>query len=232
MSKPISQFGIKKEFYKNYYLQIFNSEKKFSLSVSDIAYKITHRALEKKIPRINSNQIILEVGAGYGEHFRFVRTNFKKYIMVDKHKPKTLLFENEKVKYFEKDINDCRFRARSFDRIIITCVLHHLDDPFLTLHKIDKWLKPGGTISIFLPCDPGFTVRLSRKLFVNSKAKSLGFVNYNLLNALEHKNHVWGLQILLNEIFNKYEIKTTYYPFILRNNNLNLFSIWQITKKY
>lgn len=231
MSKDLSDSAIVKDFYSNYYLRMFNSEKKTKFNVADIAYKFTHEALEKDVLRDNLDQKILEIGAGNGEHLRFVKQNFREYIMVDKQKPKQLLFKNKKVKFIEKDINDCVFKPNSFDRVIITCVLHHLDNPFSMLTKIKIWLKPGGTVSIFLPCDPGIIVRLSRAFFVNPKAKKLGFYKYHLLNALEHKNHVWGLQIILKEIFHKYNISITYYPFNIPSNNFNLFSIWQITKK-
>lgn len=139
-------------------------------------------------------------------------------------------FKNRRVRYIESDINTCEFKPGYFDRIIITCVLHHLENPYLTLTKVDRWLKPGGTVSIFLPCDPGIAVRLSRSLFVNPKAKRVGFFKYNLVNALEHRNHAWGLTIMLKEIFSKHEVKRRYYPFYFPNNNFNLFSIWQITK--
>jgi len=141
-----------------------------------------------------------------------------------------LRFKNRRVRYIESDINNCEFKPGYFDRVIITCVLHHLENPYLTLTKVDRWLKPGGTVSIFLPCDPGTAVRLSRLLFVNTKSKRLGFFKYNLFNALEHRNHVWGLTIMLKEIFYKHEVKRRYYPFYFPNNNFNLFSIWQITK--
>ena len=227
----ITSKSIQADFYKKYYNKIFCSEDTSNFSFTDIAYKITHIKLEKKIPNKKSESLILEIGAGQGEHLKFVKHSYREYIMVDKYKPDNFRFKNRKVRYIESDIKKCKFPKNNFDRIIITCVLHHLDDPFLVLSKIRDWLKPGGTISIFLPCDPGFAVRLNRFLFVNRKAKKVGFSKYNLLNALEHKNHVWGIEIILFEIYESYKIRRTFYPFLFRSNNLNLFSIWQITKK-
>jgi len=229
MNNNSSSGEIISDFYTKFYKKIFHSKTRFS--VTEIAYRFTHRAIENKVSHLNLRSKILEIGAGNGEHLSFVKNNYKEYIMVDKSKQQVFKLPSNKVKFIQSDISNCNFPANSFDRIIITCVLHHLDNPFQVMSLLDKWLKKGGTISIFLPCDPGVAVRLSRFLFVNPRAKKVGFNKYNFINALEHKNHVWGLQVILNEIFYDYRARRKYYPFLIPNNNINLFSIQHLTKQ-
>ena len=48
------------------------------------------------------------------------------------------------------------FKKNTFDRIIISHVLEHIPNPESFLYEMMNKLKPGGILSISLPCDPGF----------------------------------------------------------------------------
>jgi SAM-dependent methyltransferase len=110
------------------------------------------------------------------------------------------------------------------------CVFHHLDNPEKVMQLINVWLKPGGTFSLFLPLDPSFANRMNRRFIVLPRARKLGFAEYEVVNALEHKNHFWGLKTMLTYFFRDYEIQVEYKPFAKRVALLNLYSIWHLRK--
>lgn len=87
MSELLSDFKVKNSFYQDYYTKLFSLEKN-KFDVLNFAFQFTHKTLEKNHNK--SNQTVLEIGAGYSEHLSFVKPNFKKYIMIDKKKPRTI----------------------------------------------------------------------------------------------------------------------------------------------
>ena len=216
------------DFYENFYTDIYTTS-----GISKLAFESTHRALESfDSATVPSNAIVLEIGAGKGEHFSYVNHNFSKYIMVD-------LFEEPKyhpgkidnrVNWLQSDIINAKISPNSLDRIISTCVFHHLNQPFEVMEKISSMLKPGGIFSLFLPSDPGILTRVNRRLTVKPKANRLGFYKYDLMASFEHRNHYWGLNAMLEEVFCGWNISRSYYPFRIRSANMSLFSIWQIQK--
>lgn len=230
------------DFYKNYYTQLF-CEGGFSA----FSYKLTHKLVEKNYESFISSRkkqeqfilkssdpklCILEVGAGQGEHFEYVKSTFSEYVCLDLFEmPKDWVYQNdERLLWVKGDISKLDFDGKKFDRIIVMCVLHHLKDPFLALKNMQDLLNDDGVLTFFLPSDPGVLNRMNRKIFVSPKAKKLGFSEYALVNAIEHQNHYWGLKSLVNSIFANYTIRKRYYPFNIPSANLSLFSIWNIQK--
>ena len=212
-----------KEFYDKYYDKTFNSG-----GLNGWAYRKTHRDLEKNFMQ-SSIDNILEIGAGNAQHLEFVKQNFLEYTMVDlTETPK--VFGDKRLKWIQGDVENLQFQPNYFDRIISMCVFHHLDNPEKVMKLIDIWLKPGGTFSLFLPLDPSFANRLNRRLFVLPKTQKLGFKEYEIVNAIEHKNHFWALKSMLNYFFRSYEKEITYKPFVKAIPAINLYSIWHLRK--
>lgn len=222
---------IVRDFYENYYASVFSKS-----GLSSKFNSQTHRALESGIHRLGpqsiatSNFSILEIGAGKGEHYGYVKKNFTNYAMLD------LLPQPEgfasfiDASWIQADICQKNLELGEFDRIISMCVFHHLSEPVTAMENIKRSLKQGGVFSLFLPSDPGIMNRIIRKLFVTPNAKRLGFEYYELVNAREHKNHYWGLKKELEYQFKDFDISKKYYPFGIRAGNLSLFSIWQIRR--
>jgi phosphatidylethanolamine/phosphatidyl-N-methylethanolamine N-methyltransferase len=221
---------LNKEFYDNYYSRVFSDK-----GLSSKFNSLTHKAMESKINRpyisehFGSRYSILEIGAGKGEHFNYVKQSFDDYHMLDI-LPKPLGVEFAKTKWIQEDICNPKIDLGQYDRIISMCVFHHLAEPVLAMENIKKSLKVGGIFSLFLPSDPGVLNRVVRKFFVTPTAKKLGFENYELLNAREHRNHYWGLKKELEHQFQEFEISKKYYPFRIPAGNLSLFSIWHFKK--
>jgi len=214
------------DFYANYYERVFNSSGLVSWS-----YRSTHRQMEKGIS-LPAGASILEVGAGTGEHLSYVAPDYGRYVMVDLFGPPVNPFwqGDPRISWVTSDISaDLQFEG-SFDRIISMCVFHHLADPRAAMQNIRRWLKPGGVFTLFLPSDPGMLNRLNRRVFVTPRARRLGFKEYDLVSAREHRNHYWSLRTELLEQFAGDQIQRKYKPFGIPLGNLSTHSFWRITK--
>ena len=211
------------DFYRNYYSLVFSTK-----GLSSYFSALTHKALEREFDKARGGSAILEIGAGKGEHFQFVNQNFGSYTMLDLFPQPTDFSEFQGADWVQADLCDKSLELPQSDRILSMCVFHHIEDPKTAIQNIKRFLKPGGTFSLFLPSDPGMLNRLNRKLFVTPAAKNNGFNEYELVNAREHRNHYWGLKTELEHQFKDYRISRKYYPFGIPAGNLSLFSIWQI----
>jgi phosphatidylethanolamine/phosphatidyl-N-methylethanolamine N-methyltransferase len=219
-------------YYEQYFDQ--NANKGFN----GYLFKFTHKKLEL-IPRMIDGQRrkaslkVLEVGAGAGQHFKFVEKTYAKYVMTDINS--SLLPKNTKasrlqnIEYKIADVQNLPFKQGSFDRVISTCLLHHLNDVEKALSEIKRVTKSGGgLVSIYLSCDPGILNRVLRKLLIIPKAKKLGFNEYEVFIAREHRNHFQSIKVMIEEVFKGHLIQIRYYPFKIRSWNLNTFCIFQI----
>ena len=213
------------DFYENYYSQVFSKN-----GLSSLFNSFTHKALEFTV-KSKKRMEILEIGAGKGEHYKYVKKDFQNYTMLDLYPQPSNFADFPNANWFQADICDPKLELPQYDRILVMCVFHHLSNPEIAMRNIKRFLKPGGTFSLFLPSDPGILNRVNRKLFVTPSARKAGFNEYEIVNAREHKNHYWGLKKELEHQFKEYKISRRYYPFGIPAGNLSLFSIWQIESK-
>jgi phosphatidylethanolamine/phosphatidyl-N-methylethanolamine N-methyltransferase len=217
-------------FYRDYYSATFEAG-----GVSGVSFSLTHKIVERRYQNSEytvKQPSILEVGAGKCEHLGYVKDDFSKYVNLD-------LFQepenfpgrfDERISWIQGDILDASNLTEQYDRVIVMCVLHHVHNPQKAIKNMLSKLKPGGTISIFLPSDPGFMNRLNRKLFIIPRTKRLGFHGYDLVNAREHHNHYWSLKKELNHQTVGYRGSVIHYPFFIPSASLSLFSVWTLTK--
>jgi ubiquinone/menaquinone biosynthesis C-methylase UbiE len=102
--------------------------------------------------------------------------------------------------------------SNSFDRLVATCVLIHLDDPPFVLSEIRRILKDGGVVSMYVPCEPGLMLRFFRYWTTARKGRRLG-VDHLFFHYNEHRFHVLYLQAAVRNIFESDEVVMTRYPF-------------------
>ena len=198
------------------------------------AAALTHKSLErfpKNWPMHFEN--VLEIGAGNGEHFRFVKHNFNLYVESD---VRIKLLSNnslngrldERVVQQELNANQLSgVASNSFDRLIATCVLIHLENPALVLSEIRRILKDRGVASLYIPCEPGLMLRFFRYWTTARKGRKLG-VDHLFFHYNEHRFHVLYLQAALREVFESDKVILTRYPFKFFSWNFNLWQIYQI----
>ena len=124
------------------------------------------------------------------------------------------------------DAQSLPYGDNSHDRLIATCLLAHLSDPENALEEWKRVVRPGGAISIFVPCEPGFLLRITQMATTRRKQKSLGY-NGRLLHYREHRNHYPGMMTFIKEIYGS-DARVTNYPFPFLSWNFNLWSIVQV----
>jgi len=118
-------------------------------------HRLTHKQLESGLDEFFGKSI-LEIGVNRGEHLAFVKHPFDLYVATDyRVTDLNLGAKDSQVAQAACSAESLPFPSESFDRVVLTCVLHHLRDPLLSLSEIRRVTKPNGIISILLPCDPG-----------------------------------------------------------------------------
>ncbi|MNJ12095.1 hypothetical protein D3C77_62770 [compost metagenome] len=170
---------------------------------------------------------VLEIGAGTGEHLAFVQHDFDEYVLTDMD-AKTL--EVASAKTMDKHKGRVTFSVQqgsridaednSYDRVIATHVLEHIYYPHLALKEWRRVLKPGGTLSILIPSDPGVAWRLGRMLGPRRSALAQG-IAYDYVMAREHVNPCNNLVALLRHYFPN--ARESWWPCKLASMDLNLF---------
>ena len=210
-------------FYQKYYAAIL-----FGGNVGSWFIKKTHETMENQFKGMHFSTV-LEIGAGNGEHLTFVKHSYDKYYSTDLILP----IKNKKLKKVIFEVQNAEFLTypnEKFDRVISTCLLHHVSRPEKVLSEMLRVVKINGSITIFLSCDPGLTVRILRSITTARNAKQMGFDGFKLFNARDHQNHFGSLIHLIGFVFRNERVKIKYFPFLLKSWNLNGFVIVNITK--
>ncbi len=214
------------EFYSESYSNLMNRG-----TVGKI-WQFIHQKMEKPFKNIVEDKV-LEIGCGDGEHLKAISSNIKLYYATDIRIDWLLKNLNgRKNTVVEKqDAMNLTYSDNFFDRIIVTCVLMHLDNPILALQEMKRVLKPGGYLSLYLPCEPGIFLRIVRKLVTHPKAKRQGLDNIAFIHFIEHRNYFTAVDFFVRREFQNSKIQSRYYPFFFLTWNFNLFRLYTI-KKY
>jgi SAM-dependent methyltransferase len=223
----------KKNLYKIFYGKNYDSLYK---GFSGFFFRQAHFNLEKlnceKVDNGNKSLCndkkrinILEIGPGRHSHYDYIKfnNNINNYFVYDKnHKYCLILKKKHTYKYFKHINNLKKIKNNSLDRIICSHVLEHVPEPEKFIFSLYKLLKKKGTISITLPCDPGFLWGLGRlfNYITFWKFKKITKKEYFYHMAHEHINSIQNLTAILKYNFLNY--KDSYLPFRIRSINLNL----------
>ena len=224
-------FGDVNDFYDNYYNLVLRT------GLIGKAQDQTHRSLERVWTELDLFEQVLEVGAGAGDHRQFVKHRYKNYyetdICFEKNLYERQLISNSlgsasNVIREYADFASLQYEDATFNRLIATCVLLHLENPELALREARRVTKSQGVISILVPCEPGILLRMSRNLLTARKASRLGFQGYNLFNARDHVSHFSRINELIKFVFRKDKMQVSRYPFRIQSWNLNLYYVYTI----
>jgi ubiquinone/menaquinone biosynthesis C-methylase UbiE len=199
----------------------------YSSQLQSSVMRASHKLVEKPFDDHAYFGRVLEVGAGTGEHFRFVRHGFGEYTLTDLD-PKTLevakrklaAIPNGKVTFEVQIGSELSYPDNTFDRLVATHVLEHICHPHLVLKEWRRVLKHGGVISILIPTDPGVAWRLGRHFGPRKNAIALG-IEYDYVMAREHVNSCNNLFAILRHYFPV--SKEAWWPFPIPSIDLNLF---------
>jgi phosphatidylethanolamine/phosphatidyl-N-methylethanolamine N-methyltransferase len=175
---------------------------------------------------------VLEVGAGTGEHIKHVRHSFGEYWITDLNPPLLDRIElpadlsaSRRILVSREDASHLSFPNRTFDRLVATHVLEHLVNPHEVLREWIRVLKPGGVMTLVLPCDPGVLWRLGRYTIARRKFIKAG-LDYDYWMAREHVNPINNLVSFIRYYFDKFDER--WLPSRVASIDLNLFYITHI----
>ena len=175
---------------------------------------------------------VLEVGAGTGIHVRFVRHAFDEYWLTDLNPPfleKLVIGDDTpargRIHIKSENATALSFPDNTFDRLIAAHVLEHLPQPHLVLREWVRVLRPGGILSLVLPCDPGVAWRVGRAVGSRGKFVKAGMA-YDYWMAREHVNPINNLTSFIQYYFKT--VDEEWWPFRVPSMDLNLFYIAHI----
>ena len=192
--------------------------------------ELGYRKLESSFNKNKKFSKVLELGAGYGEHVHRVNHQYDMYTSTE---PDPRLFDllsekmadRKKVVVAQENATNLSFPDDYFDRVIACHLLEHLADPQRVLFEWARICKPGGVLSILLPCDPGLLYQIAR-FFPRRQSIRLG-LEYDYIMATEHVNSIQNLVALIRYHFEK--IDENWSPLNIPLMNLNLFYICHVT---
>jgi phosphatidylethanolamine/phosphatidyl-N-methylethanolamine N-methyltransferase len=194
-----------------------------------------HKLLERPFGPDRHFARVVEVGSGSGEHLAFVRHGFDEYCLTDWNPARLERVRDAcpealraKISLRTEDATRLSLPDHACDRLVATHVLEHLYRPHEVLREWDRVVRPGGTLSILLPCDPGLMWRLGRMLGPRANAERAG-IDYDYWMAREHVNSINNLVTFIRYYFER--IEETWYPARIPSSDLNLFYLCNIEKR-
>ncbi len=122
---------------------------------SDVAYRRRVRTMLRYLDP-QPGQVILDCGTGMGFYAQTIHRLFPEcHVVGIDGDPQALAFAREHVGDYTGltwgDIQRLPFREGSFDAVLLSEVLEHLDDDLGGLRQIYRVLKPGGVLAITVP---------------------------------------------------------------------------------
>lgn len=183
----------------------------------------SHHLLERDYGPERHFGEVLEIGAGTMVHLGAIRHTFDRYIASDMN-PALIAAASRRplrpgVELQQLSGGALPFADASFDRLIATHVLEHIPEPHLALAEWARVLKPGGTLSLILPCDPGLAWRLGRHFGPRRRAEAAG-LPYDYYMAREHVNPIHNLVQLVR--YHLPDRREAWWPLHLPSVDLNL----------
>lgn len=211
-----------------------------------ILTELYHKALEKNLGDRNHFARVLEVGAGHGQHLKFVDHTFDTYLITDLNTQFLRIDElvQSRPNHLAKgsilietaDAESLQYSDNSIDRYIVTCVLLHLPHAEKALQEARRVVKDGGLVTLYLPSDPGFLYRWAQWLTMGQKLRKIVRQNKlefdaNFFRSLEHRGHALGISRMINHIFSKDDIRRKRFPLSFLSWNFSFYTVYQIQIK-
>jgi phosphatidylethanolamine/phosphatidyl-N-methylethanolamine N-methyltransferase len=214
------------DYYDEHYSKVLNQ------GLIGRVSSISHSSLERRIDAESHFSTVLELGAGEGQHFQFVKHSYDVYLQSD------IRIDNLNNKSKSADVrlsnvvadacNLEKFDSNSIDRIIATCLLAHLHDLMKSLNEWRRVVRNNGKISIYVPCEPGALLRVARVVSTARKARK--YIDRPILrHYVEHCNYYLGMDAAIQMVFKDDNIESKKYPFNFLSWNFNLWKIYTIT---
>lgn len=226
-SDPDDPDAIMSSWYREHYSSICSSADGSAFAT------YLHRSLERRTGRQSDRSTVLEVGGNEGEHVGFVTHPYADYLLTDLRPPvlRPEVAADPRVRTAVADANDLDLPDASFDRVIVTCVLHHVASPLVCARELRRVCRPGGTVSVLVPTDPGLAYRVGKAVTSGRAARRAGLTTeHRLMAAVDHRNHVRSVLTQVRHAFRNDAVQLDWYPFRLPSVELNAFVVATITR--
>lgn len=195
-------------------------------------HRFMHQAMER--PYVGKSfSSVLEVGGNRGEHVPFVQHFFNDYTLTDLAPPEVgeELLKDPRVRTEVADVTALEYPDETFERVISTCVMHHVSSPLTAASEMRRVTRPGGVVTILVPTDPGLAYRLGRAATSGRNARRAGLAeDLKLVSALDHSNHFRSIRAQLQHAFRHDEVMLNWRPFRVPSVELNAFVVVHVRR--
>ncbi len=126
--------------------------KKPNVYISNLNYlNWTHlkKSIEETAPYLKGK--CADIGSGNSPYKKYIINNVDEYISIDKGNIHKHMFSSSKEKFIDADIKKLPFDENTFDSVILTQVLEHIDEPFKALDEIKRVIKKDGILVLSVP---------------------------------------------------------------------------------
>jgi SAM-dependent methyltransferase len=182
--------------------------------------KFNHRyPLRTMTPAVKT----LEVGSGLGEHLNYENLETQEYVALEL-RPELAKAIRDSHPTVRTIVGDCQewidFPDGYFDRVLAIHVLEHLPNLPKALDQIKRVLRPGGSLSVVIPCEGGLAYSMARNISARRIFEKRYGQSYDWFVACEHINLPDEIIAELNSRFSI--IHQAYFPFAIPVVTLNL----------
>jgi len=209
------------EFYEKYYRPITESW------IVKKNHSYSHQMLERGVKDHFEN--VLELGAGNAEHLQFVQHSYSSYLLSDLRADVNFASQDKRVRFESFNAEKIPYVGNYFQRVVCTCLLHHVSNVRGTLEEMRRVSTNGALISINIAADPGLMYRFIWKLTSGRRLRKEGLRFPLSVHYQEHKGHFLGIRAIAQEVFEMDSITFKYYPFtFFPTHQANIFTVMQI----
>jgi SAM-dependent methyltransferase len=164
----------------------------------------------------------LDIGAGLGEHLRYEDLSHE-YHAVELREDMATAIRRDFPSVVTV-VADCQQRLpyddATFDRAVAIHVLEHLPNLPAALGEIRRLLRPGGVLSVVIPCEGGLGYSLGRRVTTQRAFEHRYKTSYKWHIESDHVN---AAREIIGELRHHFEVTdSTYYPARVPLIDLNL----------
>jgi SAM-dependent methyltransferase len=165
----------------------------------------------------------LDLGAGLGEHLEYEDGRAGEYVALELRPEMAAVIEQHHpyVRTISGDVQQrLDFDEGFFDRVVAIHILEHLPNLPGALDELTRLVKPGGSLSVVLPCEGGRVYGLGRRLTTQRIFEKRYGVSFDWAIKSEHVNE---LTEIIDELDARFvRVDTGWFPTHVPTVHLNV----------